>query len=59
MSPSITDLRPFNRRLQPVTLEPCVNPVCSDMAQGKRSWLCAVNVAIHIMMRQDPICSVL
>ena len=54
MSTSPTAVRLFNGRFDPVTLDQCVNQVFNDMAQGKRGWLCTVNVAILMMMRKSP-----
>ena len=54
MSTSPTAVRLFNGRFDPVTLDQCVNQVFNDMAQGQRGWLCTVNVAILMMMRENP-----
>ena len=54
MSASSLPVRLFNGRFDPVTLDQCVNQVFTDMAMGKRGWLCTVNVAILMMMRESP-----
>lgn len=46
-------VRLFNGRFNPVTLDSCVDTVFNDMARGRRGWLCTVNVAILMMMRED------
>lgn len=44
----------LNARFRPVTLEETVELVTRQIRAGERGYLCTVNVAILMMMRQDP-----
>jgi N-acetylglucosaminyldiphosphoundecaprenol N-acetyl-beta-D-mannosaminyltransferase len=47
-------VRLMNGRFDPLTLEQCVQRLFADMASGQRGWLATVNVAILMMMRENP-----
>lgn len=53
-SPQHTQVRLFNGRFDACTLAQCVDRLMADIAQGQRGWLCTVNVAILMMMRDSP-----
>jgi len=44
----------LNARFAPITLEETVDLVSRRIQAGERGYLCTVNVAILMMMRQDP-----
>jgi N-acetylglucosaminyldiphosphoundecaprenol N-acetyl-beta-D-mannosaminyltransferase len=46
-------VRLLNGQFDPLTLEQTVDAVFRWLADGKRGWLCTVNVAILMMMRSD------
>lgn len=46
--------RILNADFDRLTLEQSVDRIISHVHRGERGWLCTVNVAILIMMRQDP-----
>lgn len=47
-------VRLFNGCFDALTLQQCVQRVFEDVDRGRRGWLATVNVAILMMMRQDP-----
>lgn len=47
-------VRLLNGAFNAWTLDECVNHLFADMAAGRRGWLATVNVAILMMMREDP-----
>jgi len=47
-------VRILNSEFDRVTLEQTVERVLAHVRAGKRGWLCTVNVAILMMMRDDP-----
>jgi N-acetylglucosaminyldiphosphoundecaprenol N-acetyl-beta-D-mannosaminyltransferase len=49
----MTRVRLLNGQFDPLTLAQTVDAVFSRLAEGKRGWLCTVNVAILMMMRSD------
>jgi N-acetylglucosaminyldiphosphoundecaprenol N-acetyl-beta-D-mannosaminyltransferase len=46
--------RILNSEFDPLTLEETVEQVIAYVQAGRRGWLCTVNVAILMMMRDDP-----
>lgn len=44
----------LNGRFDPLTLDGTVEAIMELMRQGRRGWVCTVNVAILMMMRADP-----
>lgn len=47
-------VRLFNGRFDAWTLPQCVEAVMAAIDRGERGWLCTVNVAILMMMRDSP-----
>jgi N-acetylglucosaminyldiphosphoundecaprenol N-acetyl-beta-D-mannosaminyltransferase len=47
-------VRILNSEFDRVTLEETVEEVLAHVREGRRGWLCTVNVAILMMMREDP-----
>ena len=43
----------LNGKFDPFTLSQTTDAIFKDIAEGKRGWLCTVNVAILMMMRGD------
>lgn len=43
----------LNSKFDPFTLPQTTDAIFKDLAEGKRGWLCTVNVAILMMMRSD------
>ncbi len=43
----------LNGKFDPLTLSQTTDAIFKDLAEGKRGWLCTVNVAILMMMRDD------
>ncbi len=43
----------LNSKFDPFTLSQTTDAIFKDLAEGKRGWLCTVNVAILMMMRGD------
>ena len=54
MNPELNSIEILNGRFAPVTLEETVDLVSRRIQAGERGYLCTVNVAILMMMRQDP-----
>ncbi len=46
--------RILNADFDKMTLEQSVDEIVKHLREGKRGWLCTVNVAVLIMMRSDP-----
>ena len=44
----------LNGRFDPLTMDETIDRVAALLESDQRSWLCTVNVAILMMMREDP-----
>lgn len=49
-----TQARILNSTFDAITLDQTVDEVVARVREGRRGWLCTVNVAVLMMMRQDP-----
>jgi N-acetylglucosaminyldiphosphoundecaprenol N-acetyl-beta-D-mannosaminyltransferase len=54
VNPEVNSIELLNGRFAPITLEQTVDLVSERIKAGERGYLCTVNVAILMMMREDP-----